>query len=333
MSRSTERRKKKKCNKGNKLSMDKVLMNEAREFFKKYKNDTTRKAYEKNYKKYIDFCRKNFNSKSKEKCSEHIQEYADCLKAQGKSASTIHTYLAPVCAYHEVPMSDILKPTRRVAENKRSRSRPNKYQRKDQQYDNPKYSLVTEFQNCVGIRRAELMKLRLDDFVRDESGYWCVRVKRGKGGKFQLQRILPEDIEFVKKYFNTDSSERLFKKSDFSDKMDYHHLRALQAQRAYRYYYEYLHSGDRKQNAANAYKLTGELIKRWNAYNKDDKGRPRPFPFKNIKGVYKLRGENRKKALKDGLPVEYDRLAVLAVSVFHLSHWRLDTLTNYILAV
>ena len=49
MSRSTERRKKKKCNKGNKLSMDKVLMNEAREFFKKYKNDTTRKAYEKNY--------------------------------------------------------------------------------------------------------------------------------------------------------------------------------------------------------------------------------------------------------------------------------------------
>ena len=35
MSRSTERRKKKKCNKGNKLSMDKVLMNEARESFLK----------------------------------------------------------------------------------------------------------------------------------------------------------------------------------------------------------------------------------------------------------------------------------------------------------
>ena len=46
--------------------MDKVLMNEAREFFKRYKNDTTRKAYEKNYKKYIDFCRRNFNAKSKD---------------------------------------------------------------------------------------------------------------------------------------------------------------------------------------------------------------------------------------------------------------------------
>ncbi len=62
-------------------------------------------------------------------------------------------------------------------------------------------------------------------------------------------------------------------------------------------------------------------------------GKPRPFPFKNIKGVYKLRGKNREKALKDGLAVEYDRLAVFAVSVFHLSHWRLDSLTNYLLAV
>lgn len=333
MSRSTERRKKKKCNKGNKLSMDKVLMNEAREFFKRYKNDTTRKAYEKNYKKYIDFCRRNFNAKSKDDCGMHIQEYAYNLISQGKSASTVHTYLAPVCIYHGVSMKDIEKPIRHIAENKRSRSRENKYKRADQQYNNPQYNLAAEFQSRVGIRRAELMKLRLDDFVRDESGYWCVRVKRGKGGKFQLQRILPDDIEFVKKYFNTDSSERLFKKSDFSDKMDYHHLRALQAQRAYKYYYDYLHTGDRKQDVRNAYNLTGELMKRWNEYNKNDKGKPRPFPFKNIKGVYKLRGKNREKALKDGLAVEYDRLAVFAVSVFHLSHWRLDTLTNYLLAV
>ena len=115
--------------------------------------------------------------------------------------------------------------------------------------------------------------------------------------------------------------------------MDYHHLRALQAQRAYKYYYDYLHTGDRNQDVRNAYNLTGELMKRWNEYNKNDKGKPRPFPFKNIKGVYKLRGKNREKALKDGLAVEYDRLAVFAVSVFHLSHWRLDTLTNYLLAV
>ena len=115
--------------------------------------------------------------------------------------------------------------------------------------------------------------------------------------------------------------------------MDYHHLRALQAQKAYKYYYGLLHTGDRKADAKAAYTLVGELIKSWNTYNKNDGGKPRNFPFKNTKGVYKLRGANRKKALADGLPVEYDRLAVFAVSVFHLSHWRLDTLTNYLLAV
>lgn len=332
MSRKTERRQKKKC-KGNKLPMDKVLMREAQDFLKIYKHDKTRNSYETNYKKYIDYCRQKHNAKSKAECELYIQEYADSLAEQGKSASTIHAYLAPVCIYHGIKMSEIKKPARKVCENKRSRSRKNKYQRSDQQYDNDKYKLVADFQARVGIRRAELARLCLDDFVRDESGYWCVRVKRGKGGKPQLQRILPEDIDFVQKYFNTDSHERLFKKSDFSDKMDYHHLRALQAQKAYKYYYDLLHTGNAKEDAKTAYALVGELIKRWNTYNKNNGGKPRNFPFKNTKGVYKLRGGNRKKAMADGLPVEYDRLAVFAVSVFHLSHWRLDTLTNYLLAV
>lgn len=333
MSRKTERRKKKKFKQGYKKPMAEVLMDEAKEFYARYKHDKTRNNYESNYRKYIDYCRQKHNAKSKDECGLYIQEYADSLAEQGKSASTIHTYLAPVCIYHGVKMSEIKKPARKVCENKRSRSRANKYRRSDQQYDNDKYKLVADFQARVGIRRAELARLCLDDFVQDESGYWCVRVKRGKGGKPQLQRILPEDIEFVQKYFKTKSHERLFKKSDFSDKMDYHHLRALKAQKAYKYYYDLLHTGNAKEDAKAAYTLVGELLKRWNTYNKNNGGKPRNFPFRNTKGVYKLRGGNRKKAMADGLPVEYDRLAVFAVSVFHLSHWRLDTLTNYLLAV
>ena len=53
-----------------------------------------------------------------------------------------------------------------------------------------------------------------------------------------------------------------------------------------------------------------------------------------IDGIYYLRGLNRKLALEHNLPVAYNRLALMAVSVFHLSHWRLDvTVCNYILAV
>lgn len=335
MSRKTQRRKKKNTKQQNKKSMKQILIDEARPFFQKYKNDATRKTYESNFENYVDFCRAKFNAKSKEDCSLHLQDYVDFLKIQGKSASTIHTYIAPACTYYGIPMNDIDKPARKVSENIRSRKRPDKYTRSDQQFDNDKYSLVVNFQAKVGIRRNELKQLRLNNFKQDESGYWCVEVLRGKGGKYQLQRILPEDVEFIRSYFTTtDSSEKLFKESDFSKNMDYHRLRALQAQRAYWFYYKQLHTGDPKVDAANAYRMRGELIKRWNKYNIDTHtGKPRHFPFEDTKGVYKLRGDNRRKALADGLPVEYDRLAVYMVSVFNLSHWRLETLTNYLLAV
>ncbi|MBR4763669.1 MAG: hypothetical protein IK087_05595 [Lachnospiraceae bacterium] len=39
---------------------------------------------------------------------------------------------------------------------------------------------------------------------------------------------------------------------------------------------------------------------------------------------YKLRGDNLRKAQVLGLPEEYNRLALMLVSVLHLSHWRLD---------
>ena len=46
---------------------------------------------------------------------------------------------------------------------------------------------------------------------------------------------------------------------------------------------------------------------------------------------YYLRS-NRETALRMGKPIAYNRLALMAVSVLHLSHWRTDvTVTNYIL--
>ena len=47
---------------------------------------------------------------------------------------------------------------------------------------------------------------------------------------------------------------------------------------------------------------------------------------------YRLRGENRQKAIEQDKETEYNRLALMMVSVFHLSHWRLDvTVTNYLI--
>lgn len=153
-------------------------------------------------------------------------------------------------------------------------------------------------------------------------------MKRGKGGKLQLQRILPDDVEFVRGYFDG-TGEKIFTPEETKNKIDYHHMRAEQAVRAYKYYSSRIESepGYKK-------KLTGEIIKRWNAYNLGENGKPKHFDRRDISGIYRVRGENKKLAIRKGLLTEYNRLALMAVSVFHLSHWRLDvTVSNYLLAV
>ena len=105
--------------------------------------------------------------------------------------------------------------------------------------------------------------------------------------------------------------------------------RAEQAVRAYEHY-----SSRIEGEPGYERKLASEIIRRWNAYNLGENGKPKYFDRRNISGIYRVRGENKKLALKKGLPTEYNRLALMAVSVFHLSHWRLDvTVSNYLLAV
>ena len=54
----------------------------------------------------------------------------------------------------------------------------------------------------------------------------------------------------------------------------------------------------------------------------------------DVKSIGELIEVCRKFAQEHNPPTAYNRLALMAVSVFHLSHWRLDvTVCNYILAV
>ena len=136
-----------------------------------------------------------------------------------------------------------------------------------------------------------------------------------------MQRILPGDEMFVRSCFDG-SEKRVFTTKELNNKIDLHHLRAVQAQRAYRYYYDRLRSEPEYRE-----RLEMEIKARWRLYNK------KRWKQHEFEGTYRLRGANKQLAQRLGRPVEYDRLAVMAVSVFHLSHWRCDvTIGNYLLA-
>lgn len=313
---------------GREKTVSRKLYEDARDFFKRYENNKTRQIYTFAYRKFIDYCRQEHKAKTKEDCECHIEEYIDFLKNKGVAASTIHSYLASICVYHNISMHKFDKPRRYTSEYRRGRVYNGKLKRNDNNLDNDKYKRLVEFQKCVGLRRNELRKLRGCDFVYDESGNPCVYVRKGKGGKRQYQRILPADIKFVKSYF--DGSENpVFSKEEMSNKLPLHYLRAKFAQRSYEYYLSIA------ENPNTRAKLEQELRARWNKYNINQKtGKPKRLPERLIEGSYYLRGKSRQFAIENELPVKYDRLAILCTSLFSLSHFRNDvTIASYLLVV
>lgn len=224
-------------------------------------------------------------------------------------------------------MNEIEKPKRTVGKIVRSRNQKANKQGKIEATE-ARYNRLICFQKAVGIRRAELSRLIGTDLTEDESGYLCVNVSRGKGGKRQLQRILPEDEKMVIEIFQSvDPEQKLFSPDEMNNKIDLHGIRREQAQRAYKYYCDRL-----KNEPGYKYQCRKELAARYREFHEPGASNKRFLHDIMNEEPYKLRGENRQKAIEQGKETEYNRLALMLVSVFHLSHWRLDvTVTNYLI--
>ena len=291
-------------------------------------HDLTRKNYIRNTKRFIKFCREQYDCKDFESCREHIQDYCDYLQEQGYSASTIHTYIASVTSTFSIPMSEIRKPIRHIGEF--TRGRENILNRTNQDFNNPEYDKVVEFQKRVGIRRNELKNLTGDCLVRDESGYYTIYVKHGKGNKLQHQRLnSKEDEEFIKQYFDGKApDEPIFTEKDINNDLNFHLLRAKSAQEFYDIQLTRI-----LNEPGYAEQLTNEIIKRWNATNFDKlTGKVKPFNKQKLEGWYVCRGSVRKAAIENGRPIKYNRLAVIATSMMRLSHYRANvTVQNYLI--
>ncbi|MGN1418051.1 MAG: hypothetical protein ACI4W6_01845 [Acutalibacteraceae bacterium] len=307
------------------------ITKEATENLQKVRYDKTRKQYIVNTKRFIKFCREEYNCKSFDDCRKHIQDYANYLMSHQYSPSTIHTYIVAVCTAFHTPLEEVKKPKRKVSEYTRGRNESVfDAKRKSRDLFDAQWSELVEFQKRVGIRRNELKHLCGRNLKYDESNHLCVEVECGKGRKYQLQRILPQDEEFIKSCFDGKATdEKIFPPELFNNDLNLHYLRAEHAKEYYNYELQKIRTepGYREQ-------LEAEIRKRWELYNIDKRtGKPKKFNENLIRGYYCLRGDTRKMAIKKGLPVKYDKLATLATSIFALSHWRLNVcIHSYLLA-
>ena len=280
--------------------------------------------YEHHAVAFLDWCKTTYGTNKPKFCRKHIQDYADYLHAQGKSASTIHDYINGVCRVFGAPLADISKPRRVAAENRNNRrasgSKAVDRRRDAQEAASPKLVAIA---GVAGIRRSEYRALRRNDYALDESGWPCIVVRRGKNGKRQLQRIPAECVELVRSFFDG-SDDYLFTQEELRNKINLHRLRGELARKMYQIYARRIENEPGYEIA-----LREQLFRRFCEEGVKERWSPH-----EVSGLYRLRGANRRLAESLGLPTDYYRLAVMAVSVFHLSHWRNDvTVANYLLAV
>lgn len=287
-------------------------------------------VYKRDCKNFAVYCRLNAvktPEQLEKRKTEILQKYEDSLENAGYKPATIHRYLAAPCKALNVNMQDIEKPHRTADMIARGRDTGFNIQGQ-REITQERFKRLMSLQKVVGLRRAELAKLRERDFRTDESGYLCVYIHNGKGGKDQLQRILPSDLEKVKKIFSeVKPDQRVFTKNEMNNKINLHGLRAEHARKAYSYYADRL-----EREPSYKYVCRKELALRYKTMHTADRVTNQRF-LRDITNdaPYVLRGKNREKAVSLGKPVTYNRLAMMMVSVFHLSHWRLDvTSVNYL---
>lgn len=262
-----------------------------------------------NYKNWLHKAAEYYKAKGIKRKSDitekEVQEYADSLREDGYSASTVHSYIAPLCKAVGVSMGAIQKDIRYAAAFTKGAC---------ETIDGGLPGVLNAF---LGIRRSELLRLHGDDVSYGAHGEMYVYVDKGKGGKKQFQKILPLYAESAKRFFDG-SAKKVFGRKDLT-KANYHAQRRRMAQEALAYYTE------RLQNEPEYRKeLYGEIAHMWHRLNK--KNREKLEPLSYFSRPYHLRGKNRDLAIAQGKAIILDRLAVRAVSVLHLAHWR-DNIT------
>lgn len=300
-------------------------------------NNTSRTSYKRSATRFAKWAKENNIKKISEISEEVLQAYHDDLKHDPKqyTPATIHTYLAPIAKAAGINLNRIKKQKRTSDKIIRGRQQEANSQGKKQEL-NSRFSRLMEFQKVVGIRRNELKNLKGQDLKYDEYGNCYIFVKRGKGGKKQMQYILPKDSELVRRTFaGIKENEPVFSEEEMNNQINLHALRAQHARDSYFFYLEKIQANPKMSQA-----LSQLLISKWEeGHQKLKNESPRQYDRqrKNFiydlrDEVYVLRGTNKAKALTSGMPIVYNRLALMAVSVLNLSHWRLSvTVTNYIL--
>lgn len=273
---------------------------------------------------------------------QHAQDYIDGRMAAGNSSYTIHTSAAAICKALSPEIIDcgIAVPMHFLKYPKRSISIKGRDIGTGRNDRTPGNTRVVKLAEKLGIRAHEYAGLKGKDLIQHDGYLWVV-VQKGKGGKYQEQLVHRSCEDTVREIFaGVDPEGSLFSTSEIRACVhaNLHAIRREHAQECYKEYTTYtviererleqilhtrfLHKFDKKVKKGFLTETEG--------YNLGNTAWYKEYVGKSP--VYQCRGIIKDTLLADDRPIEYDRLSLLATSVFDLSHYRCDvTVAHYML--
>ena len=277
---------------------------------------SSRKTYKQHVRQFIHYLNDQGKPKrmNQERILKECQEYVKHLEAKGQSPHTVHTAISALASGTKHKLNDIGKVDRTLS----TRGRVSTGRRTEGN------ERICEFAAMVGIRRAEYAKLTGSD-IKEKDGDTYVIVRRGKGGKYQEQLIAPGNAEAVKSYFEgRGPNERIFSKEEAAGlhNANVHALRRANAQKMYRYY----EAMDVRERAVMVKKIKQRFADNPKKVEKIN------GMMRSLYSPYYVRNKELAQSLKEnGFDRKLDRFALMAVAVFHLSHYRVNVVVhNYL---
>jgi len=252
-----------------------------------------------------------------EASKEYIQSFINYRAALDKSPATIKKDLAAVCKATGAVITDYKRPAFHYAERRRGVTPAINDSLNERNHNDLLY-----LNCCIGIRRSELARVKLDDITHMRDGNLEIVTRRGKGGKRNINLVTdPKKISFIEDYIDkADACGRkyLLAKEELHNDSDIHSMRAQAAKDRYN---EVIADIESDPHRRNYYKAE---IKR--LFTESDK-----TLNEDLDSPYICRGYNRWLLRQQDKQTVWDRVAVLYTSLTILSHYRSSVTVNFYL--
>lgn len=251
---------------------------------------------------------------SVEESRDYIQPYIDHLQEKGLSPWSINTALAAVCKATGANIREYDHPQRTISHIRRGNA-----ERAHDRANEKNAARILEANRLLGMRRSELKALRAEDII--EKGDKVIVQSIGKGGRHNQQVFTdPGEQERVLALKEGKAGhDKIFSAAEFRNDADLH---AARAERAVEVYNRVV--ADMKEHPERRDYYQNEVRQGF-----AERGRTLR---EHLDNPYCVRGANRQRLIAEGREVDYDRTALLYVSITVLNHTRSDVSAAHYIA-